>query len=43
VTLNEGINRAAAPSQPRAEFSVITGTNVMIGQPIGHRLDHCTG
>jgi CzcA family heavy metal efflux pump len=40
VTLREGIDRRALLERLRAEFSVIPGTNVTIGQPIGHRIDH---
>lgn len=36
VTLREEIDK----EQLRAEFAAIPGTNVTIGQPIGHRIDH---
>jgi Cu/Ag efflux pump CusA len=40
VTLREGIDKDATLEELRTEFSVIPGTNVTIGQPIGHRIDH---
>ena len=40
VTLKDGIDREPVLEQLRREFSAIPGTNVTIGQPIGHRIDH---
>jgi CzcA family heavy metal efflux pump len=40
VTLKEGFDREAMNEELRREFSAIPGTNVTIGQPIGHRIDH---
>jgi CzcA family heavy metal efflux pump len=40
VTLKEEIDKEATLESLRNEFSVIPGTNVTIGQPIGHRIDH---
>jgi len=40
VTLKEGVEKEPLFESLRAEFSVIPGTNVTIGQPIGHRIDH---
>ncbi|MBI4502458.1 MAG: efflux RND transporter permease subunit [Gemmatimonadetes bacterium] len=40
VTLKEGIDKAKTFEDLRREFSAIPGTNVTIGQPIGHRIDH---
>ena len=40
VTLEPGVDRAALTERLRAEFSVIPGTSITIGQPIGHRIDH---
>ena len=40
VTLKEGIDKETTLETLRTEFSVIPGTNVTIGQPIGHRIDH---
>ena len=40
VTLREGVEKEPLFEALRAEFSVIPGTNVTIGQPIGHRIDH---
>jgi CzcA family heavy metal efflux pump len=40
VTLKDDIDRAAANEELRQQFSSIPGTNVTIGQPIGHRIDH---
>ncbi|MEW5918457.1 MAG: efflux RND transporter permease subunit, partial [Gemmatimonadota bacterium] len=40
VTLRENIDKAAALEDLRREFSAIPGTNITIGQPIGHRIDH---
>jgi copper/silver efflux system protein len=40
VTLKEGIDKERTFAALRDEFSAIPGTNVTIGQPIGHRIDH---
>ena len=40
VTLRDDIDKETLFEQLRAEFSAIPGTNVTIGQPIGHRIDH---
>lgn len=40
VTLKEGIDKEQVFETLRREFSAIPGTNVTIGQPIGHRIDH---
>jgi copper/silver efflux system protein len=40
VTLREGVEKEALFEQLRGEFSAIPGTNITIGQPIGHRIDH---
>ena len=40
VTLNEDIDKETVFEELRQEFSAIPGTNVTIGQPIGHRIDH---
>jgi CzcA family heavy metal efflux pump len=40
ATLKEGIDREAALEKLRQEFTTLPGTNVTIGQPIGHRIDH---
>lgn len=40
VTLKAGADREKASEELRAQFSAIPGTNVTIGQPIGHRIDH---
>ena len=40
VTLHDDIDRERALANLRMEFSAIPGTNVTIGQPIGHRIDH---
>lgn len=40
VTLKEGVDREEASEELRREFSVLPGTNVTVGQPIGHRIDH---
>jgi CzcA family heavy metal efflux pump len=40
VTLKEGIDKEDLFERLRREFSSIPGTNVTIGQPIGHRIDH---
>jgi CzcA family heavy metal efflux pump len=40
VTLKEGIEKEPLFEELRNAFAVIPGTNVTIGQPIGHRIDH---
>jgi len=40
ATLKEGIDREAAMEELRQAFTDLPGTNVTIGQPIGHRIDH---
>ena len=40
VTLKADIDKEALFAGLRGEFSAIPGTNVTIGQPIGHRIDH---
>ncbi len=40
VTLHDGIDKEAVLEELRRAFSTIPGTNVTIGQPIGHRIDH---
>ena len=40
VTLKPDIDKEQALNDLRREFSAIPGTNVTIGQPIGHRIDH---
>jgi CzcA family heavy metal efflux pump len=40
VTLREIADKDSLFAQLRREFSAIPGTNVTIGQPIGHRIDH---
>jgi copper/silver efflux system protein len=40
VTLKEEVEKEALFARLRREFSAIPGTNVTIGQPIGHRIDH---
>jgi copper/silver efflux system protein len=40
ATLREGADREAMLVELRREFAAIPGTNVTIGQPIGHRIDH---
>jgi CzcA family heavy metal efflux pump len=40
VTLREGVDRERLLEKLRREFATIPGTNVTIGQPIGHRIDH---
>jgi copper/silver efflux system protein len=40
VTLKPGIDKERVFEELRREFSAIPGTNVTIGQPIGHRIDH---
>ncbi len=40
VTLHDDIDKEGLFETLRQEFSPIPGTNVTIGQPIGHRIDH---
>ncbi|MBA3317308.1 MAG: efflux RND transporter permease subunit [Gemmatimonadales bacterium] len=40
VTLKEDVDKERLFGDLRQEFSAIPGTNVTIGQPIGHRIDH---
>jgi CzcA family heavy metal efflux pump len=40
VTLKPDIEKERVFQELRREFSAIPGTNVTIGQPIGHRIDH---
>ena len=40
VTLKPDVEKEALFASLRQEFSAIPGTNVTIGQPIGHRIDH---
>jgi len=40
VTLGEDVDKDQLFTELRREFSAIPGTNVTIGQPIGHRIDH---
>lgn len=40
VTLKSEIEKEALFEELRRDFSVLPGTNVTIGQPIGHRIDH---
>ena len=40
VTLKERIDKEQVFAELRREFTAIPGTNVTIGQPIGHRIDH---
>ena len=40
VTLKDDIEKESVLEALRSEFSAIPGTNVTIGQPIGHRIDH---
>jgi copper/silver efflux system protein len=40
VTLKADFDKEKLFDELRTEFSVIPGTNVTIGQPIGHRIDH---
>jgi copper/silver efflux system protein len=40
VTLKDDIDKEKVFEDLRQEFSAIPGTNVTIGQPIGHRIDH---
>jgi CzcA family heavy metal efflux pump len=40
VTLREGADKERLLERLRRAFVVIPGTNVTLGQPIGHRIDH---
>ncbi len=40
VTLREGIDKEATLHELRNAFTAIPGTNITLGQPIGHRIDH---
>jgi copper/silver efflux system protein len=40
VTLKDDIDKVAVLESLRSEFTALPGTNVTIGQPIGHRIDH---
>ena len=40
VTLKQDVEKEPLFEELRREFSAIPGTNVTIGQPIGHRIDH---
>lgn len=40
VTLKDDVQKEPLFEELRREFSAIPGTNVTIGQPIGHRIDH---
>jgi CzcA family heavy metal efflux pump len=40
VTLKDDVEKEELFERLRREFSAIPGTNVTIGQPIGHRIDH---
>jgi CzcA family heavy metal efflux pump len=40
VTLAEDVQKEALFEELRQQFTTIPGTNVTIGQPIGHRIDH---
>ncbi|MBK9409759.1 MAG: efflux RND transporter permease subunit [Gemmatimonadetes bacterium] len=40
VTMKDGIDKERVFEELRTAFSAIPGTNVTIGQPIGHRIDH---
>jgi copper/silver efflux system protein len=40
VTLKDDVEKETLFEALRTEFSAIPGTNVTIGQPIGHRIDH---
>uniref|UniRef100_UPI0035666044 efflux RND transporter permease subunit n=1 Tax=Fodinibius sp. TaxID=1872440 RepID=UPI0035666044 len=39
-TLPEGMSKEEMLARLREDFSVVSGTNITIGQPIGHRIDH---
>lgn len=40
VTLGNEVDKEKLFEELRKEFAVIPGTNVTVGQPIGHRIDH---
>jgi Cu/Ag efflux pump CusA len=40
VTLVGGIDKEAVLGELREQFTVLPGTSITIGQPIGHRIDH---
>jgi len=40
VTLRDGVDKERLLEELRREVSTIPGTNVTLGQPIGHRIDH---
>jgi CzcA family heavy metal efflux pump len=40
VTLEEGVEKEPLFEELRREFAALPGTNVTVGQPIGHRIDH---
>jgi CzcA family heavy metal efflux pump len=40
VTLQEGVDKERLLEELRREVSALPGTNVTLGQPIGHRIDH---
>ncbi len=40
VTLKDNIDKTSTFEELRREFSAIPGSNITIGQPIGHRIDH---
>jgi len=40
VTLKEDVDKEKLFEELRREFAAIPGTNVTVGQPIGHRIDH---
>ncbi|MEO5580677.1 MAG: efflux RND transporter permease subunit, partial [Gemmatimonadaceae bacterium] len=40
VTLKDDIDKEVLFEELRREFAVLPGTNVTVGQPIGHRIDH---
>jgi len=40
ATLRDGVDKERLLDQLRREVAVIPGTNVTLGQPIGHRIDH---
>jgi CzcA family heavy metal efflux pump len=40
VTLTEGVEKENLFAELRRDVAAIPGTNVTIGQPIGHRIDH---
>lgn len=39
-TVPEGITKEELLNEIRSDLSVVPGTNITIGQPIGHRIDH---